>query len=193
MLAPAAAAVAPAAAPVRVSAHVENENRATFLLPASQSTESSPAPGQYQLQYEDSWGTWSADPPMLLEVLHSLHVAKIVNSSLPPCSADATGATDAAPAIVVALRDAGNGGTVALGAGAFMMGLHEWRNDSDDNCRTMGAAVCLPPTTAESGSSSLAQQQLAVMIHGLGSGVTTLRQGATAQISFWAPPFHSPI
>ena len=86
-----------------------------------------------------------------------------------------------------------DGGTVALGAGAFMMGLHEWRNDSDDKCRTMGAAVCLPPTTAESGSSSLAQQQLAVMIHGLGSGVTTLRQGATAQISFWAPPFHSPI
>ena len=182
LLAPAAAAAAPAAAPVRVSAHVENENRATFLLPAGQS---SLAPGQYQLQYEDSWGTWSADPPMVIEVLPSLPVAKIVNASLPPYFADATGATDAAPAIVAALRDAGSGGTVALGAGVFMLGLHEWRNHSDDNCRTMGAAVCLPPTAAESGSSSSAQQQLAVTIRGLGSGVTTLRQGATAQISFW--------
>ena len=155
-------------APTTVAAYVENENRATFVLPNKLTA------GRWLLAYHDSWGIWTAEPPITVEVLSPLPPNRVANASLPPYSADATGATDAAPAISAAIRDAGSGGTVVLGAGVFLLARNT--NSTDRNCRTMAAAVCLSPITAGT---------LPVTVAGLGEGLTSLRQGPTAQNAFW--------
>ena len=165
----------------KVAMHIENENRGTFLLPHGL------APGIYELQYSDSWGVWDGLESLKVEVLTPLCGTRpavphtgcrpVVNASLPPYSADPTGAADATPAIMAALLEAGSGGTVALGAGTFLLD----RNTSaaaqpGTGCRTMAASICLP---------AVAPATLPVTLRGLGPGATTLRQGASVQNAFW--------
>jgi hypothetical protein len=152
-----------------VAAHVENENRATFVVPASLQ------PGRYEVTYEDALGVWPSNLPMAVDVVAPWPVAKVVNASLAPYFADPSGTKNAVPAILAALAAAGSGGTVSLGSGVFLLD----RNTStlqDRDCISMAAAVCRVPTAPGS---------LPSLLRGLGPGATVLRAGATVQNSFW--------
>lgn len=148
---------------------VESDSRVSFTIPADA------APGQYVVSYQDAWGIWNqtasgAAADLILTVLPALPVGKTINVCEPPYSADATGQVDATSVITAAVHSAGNGGTVLLCNGTFV--LNEVLPTSSASCKGSGAALCLP-------------WGLRATLAGAGQNATIIKQGAKVQAAVW--------
>ena len=97
-------------------------------------------------------------------------MGKTVNLCNPPYSADATGQVDATSAITDALHNVGDGGTVVLCKGTFV--LNTVLPTSSDSCKGSGAALCLP-------------WGLRATLAGAGQNETIVKQGAKVQAAAW--------
>lgn len=161
---------------VTVSAFVESDTRATFVLPAD--TAVSEADHACTVAWSDSSGVWdgatSGGPAAAttLRVLAPLPSGGgAVDASNPPYSANPTGDVDATDAILAAIAAAPEGGVVQLGAGTFRLNPPENLTAFPQSgaCQQMTAAICTGPKR--------------VTIVGAGQDKTTLLLGNRALVS----------
>ncbi len=133
---------------ITVSAFVESDTRATFVLPADV------RPGHAVVAWSDSSGLWygatSGGPAAAttLQVLTPLPSGEAtVDASKPPYSANPTGNVDATDAILAAIGAAPEGGTVLLPAGTFRLNPPKNRTAFPQSgaCQQMTAAICTGP------------------------------------------------
>lgn len=162
---------------VTVSAFVESDTRATFVLPADTAV-SRPGRTRCIVAWSDSSGLWygatSGGPAAAtaLQVLAPLPSGETnVDASKPPYSANPTGNVDATDAILGAIAAAPEGGTVQLPAGTFRLNPPQNRTAFPQSgaCQQMTAAICTGPKR--------------VTIIGAGQGKTTLLLGNRALVS----------
>ena len=154
----------------------ENSNRATFRVPLTVQ------PGLCRVSYLDSAGEWlgatSGGPSAAveLEVLPALVIGSVLNASRPPYSADSSGRTDATHAILRALTDATEGGTVHLGPGLYRLNPpNQTAHPQPAGCRSYGGvAICAPFKR--------------VSIVGAGMNSTVLLMGPTCEVAIWGSP-----
>ena len=154
----------------------ENSNRATFRVPTTV------PPGLCTVSYVDSAGEWlgatSGGPRAAvdLEILPALAVGSVLNASRPPYSADSSGQTDATGAILSALADVTEGGTVHLGPGVYRLDPpNQTVHPQPQGCRSYGGvALCAPFKR--------------VSIVGAGMNSTVLLMGAKCEVAIWGSP-----
>jgi hypothetical protein len=161
---------------VTVSAFVESDTRATFVLPADTGVS---RPGRACIvAWSDSSGLWcgatSGGPAAAttLQVLAPLPSGEnAVDASKPPYSANPTGNVDATDAILAAIAAAPEGGTVRLPTGTFRLNPPQNHTAFPQSgaCQQMTAAIC-------TGSKR-------VTIIGAGQDKTTLLLGNQALVS----------
>ena len=161
---------------VTVSAFVESDTMATFVLPAD--TAASRPDHACTVSWSDSSGVWdgatSGGPAAAtaLRVLAPLPaVGAAVDASQPPYSANPTGNVDATDAILAAIAAAPEGGIVQLAAGTFRLNPPENLTAFPQSgaCQQMTAAICTGPKR--------------VTIVGAGQDKTTLLLGNRALVS----------